>query len=101
MDWALQGAADPEQRKHVITGLVRGWAESSFDETGAFVNALPAGPDRDSAVLLLARLAGAYDSKAQMQWADSISDPELRMKTMAAFQKEIDDYKRRFPKRSE
>ncbi|HWB06900.1 MAG TPA: hypothetical protein VG796_28000 [Verrucomicrobiales bacterium] len=99
--WALEGATDPGLRGHVIGSLINGWSEVNIDSAGNFINAMPQGTDRDQAILTFTRALAAVDSEAQLTWAASISDPALRQKTVEKLRKEIEDDRRRFPKKPE
>lgn len=80
----LPAEAQPE----AYHGIVRGWAFDYPQEAGNWVNSLPPGQARDSAVKAYVSVIDGMDAGTATQWAYSIQDPAMRMEaTMETFQR--------------
>ena len=62
-------------------GLMRGWSFDQPQEAGNFVNQLPPGPARDSAVKAYVSVIDGMNAGAATQWAYTIEEPKERMET--------------------
>jgi hypothetical protein len=89
-DAAFRIAANlpPEAQPDAYHGIVRSWAFDYPKEAGNWVNSLPPGQARDSAVKAYVSVIDGMDAGAATQWAYSIQDPTMRIETtMEAFQR--------------
>ena len=78
----------PEAQPEAYHGIVRGWAFDYPQEAGNWVNSLPPGQARDSAVKAYVSVIDGMDAGTATQWAYSIQDPTMRMEaTMETFQR--------------
>jgi hypothetical protein len=78
----------PETHAEAYHGIVRGWAFDYPQEAGNWVNSLPPGQARDSAVKAYVSVIDGMDAGAATQWAYSIQDPTMRIEaTMETFQR--------------
>jgi hypothetical protein len=87
---AFRVASDlpPEAQAEAYHGIVRGWAFDYPKEAGNWVNSLPPGQARDTAVKAYVSVIDGMDAGAATQWAYSIQDPTMRMEaTMDTFQR--------------
>ncbi len=70
---------DPEMRGMAITGVVNGWLnEGSFDRVTQWVDALPAGRDRDQASAVLVDTLSFDEPQPAWQRALAIQEPDIR-----------------------
>ncbi len=81
----LRRATSPRQVRGIIEVIVRRWALSDADATGAWVNSLPEGPLREKAVESLVGIVDGFDVGLAWKWALTISDPEKRITQMGNF----------------
>jgi hypothetical protein len=67
-----------ESQPNVFHNLVRGWAFDHTQEAGDWINTLPLGAARDSAVEAFVSVIDGKDAALATQWAQAIQDPEAR-----------------------
>jgi hypothetical protein len=67
-----------ESQPIVFHNLIRGWAFDHTEEAGNWINTLPEGAPRDSAVQAFVSVIDGKDAALATQWAQAIQDPEAR-----------------------
>jgi hypothetical protein len=79
----------PEQAQPgAYHGLVRGWAFGEPHAAGEWINQLPPGAGKDSAIEAYVSVIDGMDARSATQWATAIGDPKKRAEaTMNAFQR--------------
>lgn len=79
----------PEQAQAgAYHGLVRGWAFGEPHAAGEWINQLPPGAGKDSAIEAYVSVIDGMDARSATQWATAIGDPKKRAEaTMNAFQR--------------
>jgi hypothetical protein len=79
----------PEQAQPgAYHGLVRGWAFGEPHAAGEWINQLPPGAGKDSAIEAYVSVIDGMDARSATQWATAIGDPKKRADaTMKAFQR--------------
>jgi RNA polymerase sigma factor (sigma-70 family) len=81
---AVQFAAEapPENRDRTWDMIANTWAEQDKVKASEWIDALPEGADRNSAITGFTRHLVWEDGESAMIWAESISDPAVRDKVV-------------------
>jgi hypothetical protein len=87
--WALKQATDPKNAgdansQNLLASAIRSWARFDMDGTGEYLNALPASPEKDRAVVTFALSAGQQDPVSAMQWVGTVQDEAVRQRLAMA-----------------
>lgn len=79
--WLIDsGRATPDRVKQVASG----WLDTDPQAASTWVGALPTGEIRDSGAMAVAERMAYDDPESAQKWAESISDPQSRHKTLEA-----------------
>ncbi len=83
--WALKQAMDPKNAGdanslNLLASAIRSWARFDMDGTGEYLNALPASPEKDRALVTFALSAGQQDPVSALQWAATVQDEGVRQR---------------------
>ncbi len=77
--------ADPNAPKDPLSGpgmvlanAIMAWSQDDLDGPGAFLNTLPASPDKDRAVAVFTMQASEEDPESAAKWLGTISDSGVR-----------------------
>jgi hypothetical protein len=81
-------------RSHAMGEAVSEWAQQDPTEAGDFINTLPQGNERDFALSSYARRVGYEEPAIALEWAQTISSPEIRNRTVV---RNVHDWMRRQP----
>lgn len=76
MQFASEIPADAQPKAY--QNLVRNWAFSEPEKAGQWVNTLPHGEARDSAVVAYVSVIDGMDAGSAAKWANTITDPKKR-----------------------
>jgi len=79
--WA-DGLPGEEEKARAFTAIAGQWAEYDSWEASEWMNALPAGPERDFAAHALVESIAPYEGDSAFTWAASIGGEELRRKSL-------------------
>ena len=80
-DWAAARLPEAE-RATLVARAVESWAPREPNECGRWLGSLEPGPPLDGAVAAFARTIAAKDPESARAWAERISDPQLREKSL-------------------
>ena len=72
---AIAAQLPPEAQKDAYHTLVRGWGFENAKAAGEWINTLPAGTGRDSAIKAYVSVIDGMDPALATQWAHTIADP--------------------------
>ena len=71
--------SDPVFSPNHASEIARAWAASDSIAASKWLNALPPGTKRDHAITGFTDSIAAYEPEAAAEWANTISDPDLRI----------------------
>ena len=83
-NWALGLPAGRDQQR-ALDQLVQNWSDLNLQAAADFVSRQPAGANKDVMVSSLAREVAKQDTSAALQWASTLSDPEMQSRTALSF----------------
>ncbi len=69
---------------YLLADAMRTWAAYDLDAPAAFLNQLPASPDKDGAVATFAIYAAQEDPAGAMNWVNTIGDDQMRQRLAMA-----------------
>jgi hypothetical protein len=75
---AAGNTTNGQKNAQLLAAAIRDWANYDLDSPGAFLNSLPASPNKDSAVGIFALRAAQEDPQSAVQWVSTISDEGMR-----------------------
>jgi len=80
-NYSLQGDDDPESdfRQQAIASIARNWLAQDAQAASQWINTLPTGPARDSAVKILVATQATNDPATALNWAITESSPSSRL----------------------
>ncbi len=73
----------PEAQPEAFHSVVRGWAFDNPDSAGGWINTLPTGHARDSAIEAYVSVVDGMDAGLATRWAMAIEEPALRNQTVS------------------
>lgn len=81
-DWVMGFV--PEDRRHAVAGkVIDAWTETDFAPQAGWLEKHWNAPWRDAGVAALCHQMADADPEAAVQWAATISDPDLRTETLS------------------
>lgn len=83
-NWALGLPAGRDQQR-ALDQLVQNWSDLNLQAAADFVSRQPAGANKDVMVGSLAREVAKQDTLAALQWASTLSSPEMQSRTALSF----------------
>lgn len=87
MDAQASAANNPNggaPTNYLLADAMRTWAAYDLDAPAAFLNQMPASPDKDGAVATFAIYAAQEDPAGAMNWVNTIGDDQMRQRLAMA-----------------